>query len=211
MPTGAPNLWPDRLSATSPDAPRASPRHPANETGTCATAPTASRCSGTRASAAAAASAAASCTVPTSLLTTRAVASAAASASDPIASAKLAGAIRPTASRPTGRTTAPCVASQAAVSRVAWCSPSGSTMAPVFPGRSHQRPFRARLIDSVPPPVNTTSIGWQSRRAATSSRASSSTLRAACPDPCTDDALPTSAVAAIQASRAAGRSGVEAA
>ncbi len=56
--------------------------------------------------------------------------------------------------------------------------------------RAHQSPFRARLSASVPPEVNTTSLGWAPSASAIVSRDSSTVRRAARPEPCSDDALP---------------------
>jgi hypothetical protein len=104
---------------------------------------------GTPADAAEAASAAASLTVPTSLFAISAVARA--TPSDASAAAKASTGIRPTASRPTGLTRAPSAASAATVSSVAWCSPSGSTIASLPSGRERHSPCTARFTDSVPP------------------------------------------------------------
>ncbi len=56
--------------------------------------------------------------------------------------------------------------------------------------RAHHSPLSARLIDSVPPEVKTTSMGSQSSTAARRSRDSSSSRRAAWPAPWIDEALP---------------------
>ena len=56
--------------------------------------------------------------------------------------------------------------------------------------RAQKRPLSARLSDSVPPEVNTTSPGRQPSARAIVSRDSSTTRRAARPEACSDDGLP---------------------
>ncbi len=79
------------------------------------------------------------------------------------------------------------------------------------PRRAQYRPLIARLSLSVPPPVNRTSDGRASSAAATVSRASSTMRRARRPLACSDDALPTSAIASATAAMASGCIGVVAA
>jgi hypothetical protein len=72
-------------------------------------------------------------------------------------------------------------------------------------------PLTARLSLSVPPAVNTTSDGRAPRAWAMVSRDSSTRRRAARPEPCSEDALPVIAMAAVIAATAAGSTGVVAA
>jgi hypothetical protein len=72
-------------------------------------------------------------------------------------------------------------------------------------------PLTARLSDSVPPEVNTTSLGRQPNACAIVSRDSSTTRRACRPDACSELGLPTSSRWAVIASTAAGTIGVVAA
>ena len=69
----------------------------------------------------------------------------------------------------------------------------------------------ARLSDSVPPEVNTTSPGRQLSARAIVSRDSSTTRRASRPEACSDEALPTRPSCAVIAAAASGRIGVVAA
>jgi hypothetical protein len=75
--------------------------------------------------------------------------------------------------------------------------------------RSGSALARAVEFDSVPPDVNTTSSRWQSRVAASRSRASSSQRRATRPSACALDGLPASGPSQQRrsASRAHARSG----
>ena len=77
--------------------------------------------------------------------------------------------------------------------------------------RDQKRPLTARLSDSVPPEVKTTSPGRQSRAWAIGSRDSSTTRRAPRPEACSDEGLPTSRRCVVIASIAAGSIGVVAA
>ena len=157
--------------------------------------------------AAVAASCGAGWIVPTSLFATRAVATAGAAS----ASCQASSSMRPAGSMGTNRIAADsCAWSQATVSVVAWCSPSGTMSAASGPAARH-RPVIPRFTDSVPPEVSTTSMGSQSRVCASRSRDSSSTRRAACPAWWIDDGLPMVSEAVSHASRASGRSGAEAA
>ena len=72
-------------------------------------------------------------------------------------------------------------------------------------------PLTARLSLSVPPAVKITSDGRAPSSLASVSRDSSIRRRAARPEPCSDDALPTVASTAVIASMAAGCIGVVAA
>ncbi len=67
------------------------------------------------------------------------------------------------------------------------------------------------MSDSVPPLVKTTSEGRAPTAAAIASRDSSTARRAARPDACSDEALPTRERAAVIASTATGSIGVVAA
>ena len=115
--------------------------------------------------------------MPTSLLTARKVSSAVSSGA-----VIGAGTMRPSASSSSHSACAPSArSSHSIVSVVAWCSPPGTRMRgrDACALRAQYSPFTARLIDSVPPEVKTTSIGSQPSVAATASRASSS-IRLAC-------------------------------
>ena len=79
------------------------------------------------------------------------------------------------------------------------------------PRRASQAPLTARLSDSVPPEVKTTSDGRAPSAAPIRSRASSTTARAARPEVCSEEGLPTTADCSIRASSAAGSIGVVAA
>jgi len=65
----------------------------------------------------------------------------------------------------------------------------------------------ANIFASVPPEVKTTSPGRAATSAAISSRASSTSRRAARPSACTEDGLPGTASASRNASAACGRMG----
>ncbi len=77
--------------------------------------------------------------------------------------------------------------------------------------RAQSRPLSARLSDSVPPEVNTTSPGRQPSARAMVSRDSSTTRRAARPDACSEDGLPIRVSCSVIAATASGYIGVEAA
>ena len=77
--------------------------------------------------------------------------------------------------------------------------------------RAQNRPLSARLSDSVPPEVNTTSPGRQLRARAIVSRDSSTTRRAARPLACSDDGLPSWVSCAVIEATASAYMGVEAA
>ena len=77
--------------------------------------------------------------------------------------------------------------------------------------RAQNRPLIARLSDSVPPEVNTTSPGRHLSARAIRSRDSSTTRRASRPEACSEDALPTRPSRAVIAAAASGRIGVVAA
>ena len=77
--------------------------------------------------------------------------------------------------------------------------------------RDQNSPLSARLSDSVPPEVKTTSPGRQPSAPATVSRDSSTTRRAARPDACSEFGLPTAPSCAVIAAAASGRIGVVAA
>jgi hypothetical protein len=77
--------------------------------------------------------------------------------------------------------------------------------------RAQNSPFSARLSDSVPPEVKTTSPGRALSAAAIASRDSSTTRRAARPAACSDEGLPILVSWAVIASTASGCMGVDAA
>ena len=83
-------------------------------------------------------------------------------------------------------------ASQPAESSTAWCSTAEMTTVGPPRGRPADQyaPLTARLSASVPPEVKITSAGCAPTWAAIDSRASSTTRRAARPEPCSDDAFP---------------------
>ena len=72
-------------------------------------------------------------------------------------------------------------------------------------------PATARLSDSVPPEVKSTSLGRAPSAAAIVSLDSSTRRRAARPEVCSDEALPVSDIAADMAATTSGRTGVVAA
>ncbi len=77
--------------------------------------------------------------------------------------------------------------------------------------RAQNSPLTARLSDSVPPEVNTTSPGRQPSAPAISSRDSSTTRRVSRPEACSEEALPTRASCSVIAATASGSIGVVAA
>ena len=72
-------------------------------------------------------------------------------------------------------------------------------------------PATARLSDSVPPEVKSTSLGRAPSAAAIASRDSSTRRRAARPEVCSDEALPVADIASVMAATTSGRTGVVAA
>src|SRR5665648_34955 len=155
------------------------------------------------------------CTVPTSLFAHITLTSATSSPCAASSAASAARSSRPTPSTGSSTASAPCrSASQAAESRTAWCSTAETSTRRrrgSAADRAQNRPLTARLSDSVPPPVKTTSVGRAPSRAAHSSRDSSTTRRAARPASCTEDGLPTRPSSAVSASIASGCIGVVAA
>ena len=80
------------------------------------------------------------------------------------------------------------------------------------PGSALQSiPLTAVFTDSVPPAVNTTSVGCASATTANRSLASSSSARAARPSAWMEDGFPTRPSASAWAAAAAGSTGAEAA
>ena len=77
--------------------------------------------------------------------------------------------------------------------------------------RDQNMPLTARLSASVPPDVQTTSLGRAPRAAASRSRDSSTTRRAARPDACRDEGLPVRASCSASTRAASGSMGVVAA
>ena len=103
-------------------------------------------------------------------------------------------------------------ANQPAESSTAWCSTAEMTSLVRPRGACDQYPpLTARLSASVPPEVKISSAGWAPTWAAIDSRASSTTRRAARPDPCSDEAFPTRPSSRLIASTASGTIGVVAA
>ena len=82
---------------------------------------------------------------------------------------------------------------------------------PSASARAQNSPLIARLSDSVPPEVKITELGRVPRSAAMRSRASSTMRRVSRPAECSDEGLPTWALASSHRSRAAGSMGVVAA
>src|SRR5690606_30100055 len=163
-------LWPETVIAASPEPPKS--------TGTWPNAWTASECSGTWNSAATSASSRTGRTVPISLLAHITVARATSSGLRDRASRRASGCTRPWPSTGRYSTVAPsCSPSQWTASRTAWCS-TGLARIRVRAGsaslRAQYRPFTARLAASVPPEVNTTSLGRTPRCAVSASTASGS-------------------------------------
>jgi len=77
--------------------------------------------------------------------------------------------------------------------------------------RAQKVPLTARLSDSVPPEVNSTSEGRAPRAWAIASRDSSTTRRPPRPEVCREDAFPTLDIWSVIASIASGSIGVVAA
>ena len=206
-PTGPPTLCPDTVIASTPEPPKS--------TGRWATACTASECTGTPWRRAIWTISSTGWTVPTSLLAHMTVTSATDAGSRSIAARSASTSTRPSRSTGSHSTAAPsAAASHRTASRTAWCSTAearirlrrGSAVR-----RAQNRPFTARLSASVPPAVNTTSPGRAPSAAAMLSRDSSTTLRAARPEACSDDGLPSMRNRAATASTTSGRTGVVAA
>ncbi len=153
--------------------------------------------------------------MPTSLLAHITVTSATDSGSASMLARRAATSTRPYASTGSNSTSAPAnEPSQRTESSTAWCSTAlastrrrrGSAAR-----RAQNRPLTARLSASVPPPVKTISEGRAPSAAATDSRDSSTSRRAARPEACRDDALPSFASCAVIAATASGSIGVVAA
>ena len=187
----------------------------AKSTGSCPKACTASEWIGTPYARATAVSSVTGCTVPTSLFAHITVTIATDAGSAAIAASNVSGCTRPTPSTGSHSMTAPsCSASHRAASITAWCSTALARMrlrAGSSLRRCQYRPLTARLSDSVPPPVKRTSLGRAPRAAASVSRASSTSRRAARPDACSDDGLPVRPRHEAIASIASGTIGVVAA
>ena len=150
-------------------------------------------------------------TTPVSLL---AVMTATRITSEESASANASSSTMPRPSTGSSRTSAPARAAARADSSTAGCSTAecSRTARPLSRSAASATPSTARLADSVPPEVKTTSPGSRPRKAATSSRASSSRRRPRWAGGWLPVGFPsgvawTSAIAA----RTSGRSGVVAA
>jgi hypothetical protein len=123
--------------------------------------------------------------------------------------------IRENESKSTAPAASTATASTCQPPRASWAaglSTQGCSVAPtaITPGRQHPaEPLRNRLLASLPPLVNTTSVGWALTAAATCCRASSIARRAARPYSWRLEALPKrlSSHGSIAASTA-GSSGV---
>ena len=135
----------------------------ARPTGSCPAAWTASLWNGTPNSRATAASSATGWTVPTSLLAHMTLARATLAGSCSIAARRSPGSVRPAGETGSQVTSAPSwLASQSTLSSTAWCSVRGTSTrrrAGSAARRDQNSPLMARLSASVPPLVNTTSLG----------------------------------------------------
>src|ERR1035438_6186761 len=134
------------------------------------------------------------------------------SGSDPMAARTVSGWTRPRWSTCSQVTLAPSWASRKSTqSMTAWCSTMLTRMRTrrgSASRRAQKVPLRARLSDSVPPEVNSTSDGRAPMAWAIASRDSSTTRRPRRPEVCRDEALPTIAICAVIASMASGSIGV---
>ena len=206
-PTGPPILWALTVIRSAPLS--------SKRTGRWATACTASVWNGTPCSRATAASSATGCTVPTSLLAHMTLATATPPGAERLAQAVDADVAAAVGLEPADRARPRASARYSTGSSTAWCSMPLATTPRRARGRlarrASQAPLTARLSDSVPPEVKTTSDGRAPSAAPIRSRASSTTARAARPEVCSDEGLPTTADCSIRASSAAGSIGVVAA
>lgn len=208
-PYGPPTLCPVTVIASRPLAAKSRSIWP--------NACTASECIGTPNSRATSASSGTGRMVPTSLFAHIAVTSATSSGPAPRSNAarSASGRTRPCPSTSSHSTTAPSwSASQYTASSTAWCSTglaSTRTRRASSARRDQNRPFTARLSDSVPPAVNTTSLGRAPSAAASASRDSSTVRRAWRPAACSADAFPVTVRCAVIARTASGSIGVVAA
>ena len=155
------------------------------------------------------------CTVPTSLLAHITLTSATDAGSASIAARTVSGRTRPWGSTSSHETTAPSAPTRKSTqSRTAWCSTaltSRRTRRGSASRRAWNRPLIARLSDSVPPEVNSTSDGRAPSARPIDSRDSSTTRRARRPEVCSEEGLPTTAISAVIASMTSGSTGVVAA
>ena len=206
-PTGPPILCPVMAMVSSPEA--------LKSTGRCPKAWTASEWTGIPCARAAATISATGWTLPTSLLAHMTVIKATAAGSASISRCTASTGTTPSASTGSQTASAPsCFSSHSTVSSTAWCSTGehrirrrrGSASC-----RAQYSPLTARLSASVPPEVKITSDGWAPVAAAMVSRASSTTLRARRPEPCSDEGLPLRLSSWVSAARACARMGVVAA
>jgi len=76
--------------------------------------------------------------------------------------------------------------------RTAWCSMDEVTMWRPLDAYANAAPWSARLSDSVPPDVKTTSLGCAPMAAATLALAASIASCASAPNECSDEGLPYS-------------------
>ena len=128
------------------------------------------------------------CTTPVSLLTHITVTIA---VSLPIASRASSRSTTPDGNTRSMRSTPPSIAAWCTAPSTALCSMGDVTMVWRAPVRMvRQPPSTARLSDSVPPEVMTTSSTCAPKQRATRSRASSSAARASRPQRCVDDGFP---------------------
>ena len=196
--------WVHRTCAPRPRADRRRGR--ARRRGSCRRVCTASVWNRAPAARATAASSAMGCTVPTSLLACITETSA---VSRRTSAASAGGSTMPRPSTGSHDTVHPCASSALAVLSTASCSIVLTTRwrLPCTAGAS-SAPRMARLSDSVPPLVNTTSAAAAPSRAATCARASSSAALACWPSRWTLEGLPkTSTDARRRASATPGASG----
>ncbi len=168
-PVGPPNLWPDTETRSATRVVAATSTH-----GTACTASVCSTARGAR-SRTTSATRSSGCSVPTSLFTAITETTAVRPSS---ASASTSRSTTPSAVTPTSRRRNPSRARRSAGFSTAWCSTALTTRPSPCPAARAGRaaPCTARLSDSVPPLVNTTSPGSHPRCSATTSRAASSAV-----------------------------------
>ena len=130
-----------------------------------------------------------------------------------MAARSASGRTAPSRSTPSQTASAPWASSsQRTESSTAWCSTEVvSTRRRGLSWRAQYSPFTARLSASVPPLVNTTSLGRAPNTSASCSLDSSTTRRARRPAACRDEGLPRQASSSVMAAIASGRIGVVAA
>ena len=128
---------------------------------------------------------------------------------------RFSGVIVPVSSGLTWVVVNPCVSNQAVESRTARCSSAETTMWSPRSRRARAAPFKAKLMASVAPEVQTTSSGCDDSSAATSPRALSMASDAAWPKAWVTDAgfpkVPSTVRKSLMVRATAGSTGVVAA